>query len=114
MCCTHPVVVIRGVVVRVCGRGGRRGRRGRRLYRQSVVSGFPGDHDAFPELLVDAAGVLPTLLVEAFAGAEVHLLGQLDGGWHEVRGEPSVGEPAWWVGRAMGIRLGYRRQQHRG
>jgi hypothetical protein len=57
---------------------------GRCLYRQSLA-GFPSDHDAFPKLLVDATGVFPTLLVEAFTRTELHLLGQLDGRWHEVR-----------------------------
>lgn len=59
--------------------GGARGGR-RRLYGQGVCGGLPGDHDALPELLVDTAGVVPALLVEAVAGTEVNLLGQLDGG----------------------------------
>jgi hypothetical protein len=42
-----------------------------------VGSGFPGDHDAAPEVLVDTAGVFPALLVEAFTGAELQLLRQL-------------------------------------
>jgi hypothetical protein len=40
-------------------------------------------------------GVLPALLVEAFTGTELQLLRQLDGKWHEVRGEPGVDGTAW-------------------
>jgi len=54
------------------GRGGRVGADG-----QGVASGFACDHDAAPELLVNTAGVLPALLVEAFTGTELQLLRQL-------------------------------------
>ena len=46
-------------------------------------------------MLVGAAGVCPTLLVEAFAGTELHLLGQLDGGRHEVREANLVSMGQW-------------------
>jgi hypothetical protein len=55
-----------------------------------LATGFPSNHNAAPELFVDAVGVLPALLVEAFTGTELQLLRQFDGKWHEVRGEPGV------------------------
>ena len=80
-----PAVVV--VVVQVGdGGGGRRGGgRGRCSYRERLGTRLPGNHDAAPELFVDAAGVLPALLVEAFTGTELQLLRQRDGGRHEVQ-----------------------------
>jgi hypothetical protein len=76
------------VDVEVCkGRGGGRGD-GRSFDGEGVRVRFARDHNAPPEVFVDAAGGSPALLVEAFAGT---VLRQLDG--EEARGssEPSDG-----------------------
>jgi hypothetical protein len=66
------------VVVAELGDGaGRRRDGGLGSYGQGGGAWFPRNHYAPPELLVDAAGRLPALLVESLAGAEVR---QRDGG----------------------------------
>lgn len=72
----HGHLDVAGIKVGQRGRGRRRdGRVG--ADGQGVASGFAGDGDAAPELLVDTAGVVPALLVEAFTGTELQLVRQL-------------------------------------
>lgn len=56
-------------------------------------AGFPGNHDALPKVLVDAAGGLAALLVKSLTGTQLglELLRQFDEEGHEVREEPGVG-----------------------